>query len=99
MIKIVNVKMSNANVENAGYRDLQDMLNDGWVDTWKLNISRLEEQDRVRVWNVRDQQFLDAKIKSVCANPPRIILGDDAGIFDMVMDWMAGPQLRKYTEE
>lgn len=57
MIKIANVKMSNGNVDELGYRDLEDMLRDGWVDTWKLNIERLRTQDRIRVWNIGQKKY------------------------------------------
>ncbi|MFH0286989.1 hypothetical protein ACGRSR_05000 [Vibrio owensii] len=101
MVKVANVKMSNGNVDELGYRDLADMLADGWVDTWKLNVERLKTQDRIRVWNVGQKQILDASIRQVVNHPqePKIILGDDASIIDMEVPWIAGPQRRKYTEE
>ncbi|MUK77863.1 hypothetical protein GNP84_13330 [Aliivibrio fischeri] len=101
MTKIANVKMSNSNANELGYRDLVDMLADGWVDTWKLNVERLKTQDRIRVWNVGQKQILDVSIKQVIDHPkdPKIILGEDANIINMEVPWIAGPQRRKYTEE
>ncbi|GAB6261261.1 hypothetical protein [Photobacterium sp. R1] len=101
MLMIANVKMSNGNVDELGYRGLEEMLNDGWVDTWNLNVDRLKAQDRIRVWNVGEKQILDASIKQVIDHPtePKIILGEDAKIIEMTIPWIAGPQRRKYTEE
>lgn len=101
MIKIANVKMSNGNVDELGYRDLEDMLRDGWVDTWKLNIERLRTQDRIRVWNIGQKKILDSSIKEVISHgsKEKIMLSEDASIVDMTIPWVAGPQRRKYTEE
>ncbi|WP_154180249.1 hypothetical protein [Vibrio furnissii] len=101
MTKIANVKMSNSNVDELAYRGLSEMLHDGWVDTWKLNVNRLKSQDRIRVWNVAEKKILDASIKQVIEHSiePKIILGSDAKIIDMPIPWIAGPQRRKYTEE
>jgi len=100
VMNIINVKMSNRNVDEAGYRDLQGMLKDGWVTTWNLNVKRLSQQHRIKIWNVGQKQILDASIREVVTHPEnRIILGDDANIVEMTGTWMAGPRLCKYTEE